>query len=425
MALVPDQKFSTFDDGGDIELGDIVVGLRGGINTRFNYTGDLPVGFVVPVSQGGTGANNVTDARTNLGLGTMAVQNANAVAITAGSAALTTGSVAGAPSVGIDIANKTYVDSMVGGSVASVSGTANRVTSTGGTNPVIDISAAYVGQTSITTLGTIGTGTWHGTVVGGTYGGTGVNNGSFTITLGGSLVTSGAFSSTFTMTGVTTVTFPTSGTLATTAQLPTPSALTKVDDTNVTVTLGGTPATALLQATSLTMGWTGTLSVNRGGLGFGTTPNDGELPIGDGSGYTLATLTEGTGITIVNAPGSITISSSGGGGGITWTEVTGTSDIMTENTGWITNNAGLVTLTLPTTAAIGTALSIVGKGAGGWIIGQLTGQNIQVGNVSTTVGFPGSISSSNRFDSVNLICTTADTTWTVSGGPQSAGLNIF
>jgi hypothetical protein len=47
-------------------------------------------------------------------------------------------------------------------------------------------------------------------------------------------------------------------------------ALTKVDDTNVTLTLGGAPSTALLSATSLTLGWTGTLGyarfVNGGGL---------------------------------------------------------------------------------------------------------------------------------------------------------------
>lgn len=47
----------------------------------------------------------------------------------------------------------------------------------------------------------------------------------------------------------------------------TPSALTKTDDTNVTLTLGGTPTTALLQATSLTLGWTGTLANARGGFG--------------------------------------------------------------------------------------------------------------------------------------------------------------
>lgn len=45
----------------------------------------------------------------------------------------------------------------------------------------------------------------------------------------------------------------------------TPSALTRTSDTNVTITLGGTPTTALLQAVSLTMGWSGQLSVARGG----------------------------------------------------------------------------------------------------------------------------------------------------------------
>jgi len=52
--------------------------------------------------------------------------------------------------------------------------------------------------------------------------------------------------------------------------LYTAAALTKVDDTNVTLTLGGTPATALLQATSISVGWTGTLAETRGGTGTGT-----------------------------------------------------------------------------------------------------------------------------------------------------------
>jgi hypothetical protein len=41
------------------------------------------------------------------------------------------------------------------------------------------------------------------------------------------------------------------------------AALTGVNDTNVTMTLGGTPAAALLAATSITMGWTGTLAAGR------------------------------------------------------------------------------------------------------------------------------------------------------------------
>lgn len=48
------------------------------------------------------------------------------------------------------------------------------------------------------------------------------------------------------------------------------SALTKTDDTNVTLTLGGSASTALLNAASITVGWTGTLAVGRGGTGAST-----------------------------------------------------------------------------------------------------------------------------------------------------------
>lgn len=53
------------------------------------------------------------------------------------------------------------------------------------------------------------------------------------------------------------------------------AALTKTDDTNVTLTLGGTPASALLKASSLTLGWTGTLSAARGGFGADVSASSG------------------------------------------------------------------------------------------------------------------------------------------------------
>lgn len=98
--------------------------------------------------------------------------------------------------------------------VLNVIGTSNRVTVNADS---IDIASTYVGQSSITTLGTIGTGTWQGDIVSPTYGGTGVNNGSKTITLGGNFTTSGAYSTTLTATATTSVTLPTTGTLATLA----------------------------------------------------------------------------------------------------------------------------------------------------------------------------------------------------------------
>lgn len=47
------------------------------------------------------------------------------------------------------------------------------------------------------------------------------------------------------------------------SEVTSPAALTKTDDTNVTLTLGGAPTTALLAATSITVGWTGTLAASR------------------------------------------------------------------------------------------------------------------------------------------------------------------
>lgn len=48
------------------------------------------------------------------------------------------------------------------------------------------------------------------------------------------------------------------------------AALTEVDDTNVTITLAGTPSTALLRSVSMTLGWAGQLAVSRGGTGAAT-----------------------------------------------------------------------------------------------------------------------------------------------------------
>lgn len=69
------------------------------------------------------------------------------------------------------------IDVNILGPISSISGTANRITVTNPTTtPVIDIASTYVGQTSITTLGDIATGTWNGTTITVEYGGTGVTS---------------------------------------------------------------------------------------------------------------------------------------------------------------------------------------------------------------------------------------------------------
>jgi len=128
--------------------------------------------------------------------------------------------------------------------VLDVVGTANRITVN---SDSIDIASTYVGQSSITTLGTVTTGVWNATIVSPTYGGTGVNNGSNTLTLGGNLTTAGAYSTTLTMTGATSVTLPTTGTLATLAGTESLTNKT-IDASNIGATTRGTGAFTTLAA---------------------------------------------------------------------------------------------------------------------------------------------------------------------------------
>ncbi len=143
---------------------------------------------------------------------------------------------------------------------------------------------------------------------------------------------------------------------------------------------------------------------------------NGQLIIGStGAVPVKASLSAGSGISITGGAGTITIS--GTGSGIGWNEVTGTTQQMVADSGYVANNGGLVTFTLPATAAFGTAINIIGKGAGGWSIVANTGQTMQVGAVASTIT-TGSVSSTNQFDSIDLICTTANTVWTTHCAPQ-------
>lgn len=225
------------------------------------------------------------------------------------------------------------------------------------------------------------------------------------ITLGsGVAITAGVLSATGTGGTVTSVSVVTangfSGTVATATTTPAitlsyaGAALTKTDDTNVTLTLGGTPATALLQAASLTLGWTGTLGVARGGT------NIASYAVGDilyaSASTTLSKLPDvATGNALIS--GGVTTAPSWGKIGLT-THVSGTLPIANGGTnqtslGDITRTSDTnVTLTLggtPTGAVItSTSFTLGWTGTlavsrGGLGVGTITG--LMQGNGTSAV----------------------------------------
>lgn len=99
----------------------------------------------------------------------------------------------------------------------------------------------------------------------------------------------------------------------------TAAAMTKIDDTNVTLTLGGSPNTSLLAATSITAGWTGQLAVSRGGTGLSSIGTANQILGVNNAASALEykTLTAGANVTITQGVGTVTIASSNPGGTVT------------------------------------------------------------------------------------------------------------
>jgi hypothetical protein len=339
------------------------------------FTGSMTNGQLVI---GSTGATPVVGSITGAG----------SITVTPGAGTIQISSSAGGV-VNPGTANELAYYATTGSAVSGLA-TANNgvlITSAGGV-PSISSTLPTAVQGNITSVGTIASGTWQGTTIAIGYGGTGAT----TIGANGTLAQSNGSIYTF-----TTATYPSTTTA---------NRLLYSSATNTVTDLATANSATLVTNASGVPAWTS--SMTNGQILIGST---GATPV-------VGTITGTSGISVAVGAGTITLS--GTGSGIGWNEITGASQIMAPDQGYVTNNAGLVTLTLPAVAAFGTVINIVGKGAGGWRIAQGAGQQIQVGSTASTVGAGGYVESTNRYDSIELLCTTANTTWTCLGGPQGA-----
>jgi hypothetical protein len=317
---------------------------RGGTGTTTAPQGQLLYG-------GATAYQSV--ATSSLALGTSLTASAGSLGYQVGGTNVTINTVqdirtsASPAFTGLTLSGLTGILSSNAGSgitARTLTGTTNRLTVTNGDgtagNPTFDISASYVGQSSITTLGTITSGTWNGTTIATANGGTGQT--SFT---SGSLIYgagSGALQT------VATTTFTPSGEFTTTGTIG-----SFVGGANSTLALAtnGVALTKIAQIGANTI------------LGNQTGAN--------GNVVALATSTLSIGGTAGNVTGTVAVANGGTGA----TSLTGDQILYT-------NHAGTAVLTTATsTLATGTGLTV----SGGSLGYQIGGTNATIALANTTV----------------------------------------
>lgn len=175
---------------------------------------------------------------------------------------------------------------------------------------------------------------------------------------------------------------------------------------------GDVTTTAGSLATTIAANAVTTTKINNSAVTYAKIQNETAVTLlgnPTGSAAAPSEITLGTGLsfagTVLNASSVYTP--------LPQTVVSGTSQAAAVNNGYITNNASLVTVTLPSTASVGQLVQVSGQGAGGWKIAQNSGQSIIFNANVTTVGVTGSLASSLTNDNLLLMSTVANTTWLV------------
>lgn len=320
------------------------------------------------------------------------------------------------------------------GIVTSVSGTTNRITVSPTTGAaIVDISASYVGQSSITTLGTITTGVWNGTAIANAN----LANSSITIngtsiSLGGSgTITASATSMTVGTTTVlsgtdTRILYDNAGVLGEYTITGTGTVVAmKTSPVFVTPTLGVASATTVNKITITAPATGATLTIQEG---FTLTVSGTANVSGTNSGDQTITLTgavtgSGTGsfATTLATPGTLTVSTSNSNATAHTHAITSSSApgaaaslLATDSSGILGSTGTRIVKIWATDLTVTNSIagSITGNAATVTTNANLTGPITSVGNATTvanSINLPGSPTTTTQTPSDNStkIATTA------------------
>jgi hypothetical protein len=205
--------------------------------------------------------------------------------------------------------------------------------------------------------------------------------------------------------------------------------------------IGGTTAAAAtfttVNATTYASGaWNGTaIGIAYGGTGLTATPTNGQIDIGNGTGFTRAALTAGTAISVTNGAGSITIANTGvtsavAGTGIGVSAATGAVTITNSGVTSLTTSSGLSTNTSATGAVSVTNTGVTSNVAGTGITvsgatGAVTITNSGVTSATASTGISVSGSTGGvTFTNTGVTSAVAGTGVTVSAATGAVTVSI-
>ena len=403
-----------------------VLDVLGGANIATTGAGSaVTVAFdgTLPVASGGTGAVTLTDHSVLLGSGTAAITAATVgtdgqvlLGATAADAAFATLTSTGSTVTFTPGANTLNLeaDVVAAGAVITVTGNSGGAISPDGAGDL----GLVGGTTGLTFAGAANAQTLGGTLIV-ANGGTGVA----TMTTAYAPVCAGT-TATGTLqvasTGLSTSGFILTSTGAAslpTFQAPAASSISITGDTGGALVgaaftfTGGTTGLSFGGAGS-TETVSGTLVAANGGTGRAT--HTAYAVICGGTTTTapqqsIASVGTASQVLTSNGAGALPTFQAAAGGGLTWTVTTVNAGIVAGN-GYISNKAGLLTMTLPASGAIGDIIEITNiNTAVGFRVAQNALQAIRFSSSLTSVGVGGYLEATALGDSLKMVCTVAGT----------------
>ncbi len=402
-----DIKFSQFPSGGNVQVGDIVVGLRSADNAQFTFPGtgieDASGNLILEYTSPGVGAiNHVfienavtttapiiaahgTDTNIDLQISSKGTSNIHLNSVLVDN----TGDVSGVSTVMFSGSSSGQV--ILEAQAAAGTPTVQLPT----TNGILALTSAL--PSFPITLAEGGTGASLSASNGGIF----YSNGSTGAILAGTSTADRVLlSGSSTMPSWSMATYPTTTVI---------NRILFSSSNDVVGEITAVNSAALVSNSSGVPSWSSSMT-------------DGQVIIGAMGGTPQAALlSQGPGINITNAANSITISSATGGGGLTWSTISGTSQTAVAGNGYIPTDVGLTTITLPVTGLPGDMVAVQGQGSGGWLIQANGGQVVHIGASPSMSG--GSVASADQYDAITLVCIVANTDWAMYG-PVSSGFVI-